>query len=123
MTTHVDRFHAALSVLAGDGHIKQRLTEAFEVNLAELHEDELPLTVQRDFAELRQAMYRVTPNNGEGPICASVRKMSCDEAGQHAAAVLNVYRDLVRLSGEKPGLIGEAGNDPMRVPPFLVKSV
>ena len=41
MTDHVDRFHAALLVLAGHGHVKQRLIKAFEENLADIQEDEL----------------------------------------------------------------------------------
>jgi len=78
MSYHVDRFFAALSVLAGHGHIKQRLIRAYEDNLAEINEDELPVTAKQTFADLKQQMYRVSPLNGEGPICASVRKMSVD---------------------------------------------
>ena len=37
MTDHLDRFHAALTVLAGHGHIKQRLIRAFEDNLVDIH--------------------------------------------------------------------------------------
>ena len=40
MTDHVDRFHAALMVLVGHGHIKQRLIKAFDENLVDIHEDE-----------------------------------------------------------------------------------
>ena len=123
MTTHVDRFHAALTVLAGDGHIKQRLTKAYEDNLAELHEDELPIALKQPFADLRQAMNRVPPLNGEGAVCASVRKMSGTEAGNYASIVVALYRDLVRHTAEGQLAIADADNDEMRVPPFLVKSV
>ena len=80
MADHVDRFHAALIVLAGHGHVKQRLIEAFERHLADIDEDDLPITVKQSFADLRSEMQRVAPSHGEGPICASVRKMSLDEA-------------------------------------------
>jgi hypothetical protein len=32
MSYHVDRFYAAVSVLSGHGHIKQRLIKAYEEN-------------------------------------------------------------------------------------------
>src|SRR5210317_856058 len=91
MTDHLDRFHAALTVLAGHGHIKQRLIKAFEDNLAEIHEDELPIAMKQSFADLRHEMHRVTPLNGEGPICASVRKMSLDEASEIAGRIVSLY--------------------------------
>ena len=76
MTNHVERFHAALTVLAGHGHIKQRLIKAYEENLVDINDDELPITLKQPFADLRLQMHSVSPLNGEGPICASVRKMS-----------------------------------------------
>ena len=85
MMNHVDRFHAALTVLAGHGHIKQRLMKAYEDNLAEINEDELPIASKQLFADVRRQMHSVTPLNGEGPICASVRKMSVAEASECAA--------------------------------------
>ena len=57
MTDHLDRFHAALTVLAGHGHIKQRLIKAFEDNLLDIHEDELPVAMKQPFADLRQEMF------------------------------------------------------------------
>ena len=47
MTNHVERFHAALTVLAGHGHIKQRLIKAYEENLAAINEDELPISLKQ----------------------------------------------------------------------------
>ncbi len=123
MTDHVNRFHAALLVLAGHGHIKQRLIRAFEDNLAELHEDELPLTTKQAFADLRQDMQRVAPLNGEGPICASVRKMSVEEASDCAQRIVAMYGDIVRLRDDGQASLPLADNDETRVPPFLVKSV
>ena len=76
MTDHVNRFHAALQVLAGHGHVKQRLIKAFEEHLDDIHEDELPAALKQTFTDLRHEVHRVSPLNGEGPICASVRKMS-----------------------------------------------
>lgn len=123
MVDHVDRFHAALTVLAGNGHVKQRLIKAFSEYLADIHEDELPLSMREPFADLRSAMHRVSPLNGEGPICASVRKMSLAEAGDCAAQVVTLYRALFRSLDEVPAGHSVPADDQPRVPPFLVKSV
>ena len=122
MTYHVDRFYAAVSILAGDGHIKQRLMRAYQDNLDEISEEELPVELKAPFAKLRSRMHRVAPLNGEGPICASVRKMSVDEASDCAVSVVSLYGEVLRQS--------ENLQDPLplqdktqKVPPFLVKSV
>jgi len=123
MTNHVERFHAALTVLAGHGHIKQRLIKAYEENLVDISEDELPITLRQPFADLRLQMHSVSPLNGEGPICASVRKMSFAEASDCAGLVVTMFGEIARLRDEtEVGLpLGEL--EETRVPPFLVKSV
>ncbi|MDX1517488.1 MAG: hypothetical protein R3288_11650 [Woeseiaceae bacterium] len=120
MTNLVDRFHAAVTVLAGDGHIKQRLIHAYQDNLAEIEDDELPVAVREGFAELTQRMHSVAPLNGEGPIRASVRKMSCSEAGQCGESVVALYADILRLADTLPEARPPAEEAPV-VPAFLVK--
>lgn len=122
MTNHVDRFHAALTVLAGHGHIKQRLIKAYEENLVDIHEDELPISLKQMFADLRRQMHSVAPLNGEGPICASVRKMSCEEASECASSVVVLFREVTRQSGDTQVSLALNDGDEVRVPPFLVKS-
>ena len=123
MTDHVDRFHAALTVLAGHGHIKQRLMKAFESHLEDIHEDELPSTMRQSFVDLRHEMHRVSPRNGEGPICASVRKMSLADAADCAARIVGLYGEICRASDDSQVSLPLADGDEVRVPPFLVKSV
>jgi len=123
MTDHVDRFHAALMVLVGHGHIKQRLIKAFDENLVDIQEDELPIATQQPFADLRHEMFRVSPLNGEGAICASVRKMSFDEASDCAGRIVDLYGQIARqCDGTQVNLPLNDAEEP-RVPPFLVKSV
>jgi len=98
MSYHVDNFFAAVSVLSGHGHIKQRLISAYEDNLASIRDDDLPVPVKQSFADLTSLMHRVAPLNGEGPICASVRKMSIDEANQCAQLMVDLYGDMIRHS-------------------------
>ncbi len=123
MTNHVDRFHAALTVLAGHGHIKQRLIKAYEDNLVDIGEDEIPPAAKQSFSDLRQQMRNVIPSNGEGPICATVRKMSLTEASECAASMVTLYGELSRLRDDTQGSLPLTDGEESRVPPFLVKSV
>ena len=123
MTNHVDRFHAALTVLAGHGHIKQRLIKAYEDFLLDINEDELPISMKQAFVDLRRQMYCVTPQNGEGAICASVRKMSFDEASDCAASVVSLFGEISRNQSETQVALPLDEIADARVPPFLVKSV
>ena len=123
MTDHVDRFHAALTVLVGHGHIKQRLIKAFDENLVEVQADELPIAMRQPFADLRHEMFRVSPLNGEGAICASVRKMSFDEASDCAGRILELYGEITRQRDDIQANLPLNDAEEPRVPPFLVKSV
>jgi hypothetical protein len=123
MKNHVDRFHAALTVLAGHGHIKQRLMKAFEENLVNINDDEIPIALRQSFADLRHQMHSVVPLNGEGSICASVRKMSLTEASECAASVVDLYGHVSRMQDDTQGSLPLVDAEESRVPPFLVKSV
>jgi len=122
MSYHVDRFYAAVSVLAGHGHIKQRLIKAYEDNLSSISDDELPLEIKKTFSALRAHMHRVAPLNGEGPICASVRKMSIDEAADCAGSVVAMYGHICRLEPHAESMLPIDATERPGVPPFLVKT-
>jgi len=123
MTNHVDRFFAALTVLSGHGHIKQRLIKAYEEHLDEIEVDELPVATKQAFADLRKSMYRVAPLKGESPVCASVRKMSPEDASECACQVVVLYAELSRMRDDGPALMPLGDGESPRVPPFLLKSV
>ncbi len=122
MTNHVDRFYAALNVLAGHGHIKQRLTRAFEDNLVDIDEDELPIALKQAFADLRQSVTRFAPLNGESAICATVRKMSPEEASECATQIVALYSDLTRKRDAVDVGLAIGDDKPAPLPPFLVKT-
>ena len=122
MPHHIDNFFSAVSALAGHGHIKQRLIAAYEDNLEHIDEDYLPKPVRESFANLKDLMHSVTPANGEGPICASVRKMSVDEANQCAQIMVDLYGDMIRHSDSGQRALPLQIVDPAVVPPFLAKS-
>jgi hypothetical protein len=101
MSNHVNRFYAAVSVLAGGGRIKQRLVKAYEENLAAIEDEDLPIAVKQSFADLRHMMSRDDPvMKREGRIRASVRK----EADECAHKMIDLYRDMIRYSdnAQKP---------------------
>ena len=123
MTNHVECFHAALTVLAGHGHIKQRLIKAYEENLVDINEDEMPVSMKQLFADLRRQMRCVTPLNGEGAICASVRKMSFNEASECAASVVTIFGEISRIQDDTQVALSLDEMEEARVPPFLVKPV
>ncbi len=122
MSNQVNRFYAAVSVLAGHGYIKQRLVKAYEENLAVIEEEDLPIAIKQSFADLRHMMSRVDPVKAEGRIRASVRKMSVEEADQCAHKMINLYRDMIRYrDNDQQSLPPQIGDRPA-VPPVLVKS-
>ena len=123
MSYHVDHFYAAVSVLAGHRHIKQRLMKAYEEHLDAILEDELPAAVRESFIELQRTMHRVAPLNGEGPICASVRKMSAEQAGECAESIVRMYHDMIRYADSDQPDIALDHENRKAVPPFLIKSV
>ena len=123
MSYPVDSFHAAASVLVGHGHIKQRLMKAFEDYLDAIDEDEVPDERRDAFVEVQKAMHRVAPLNGEGSVCASVRKMSPVEAGDCAITILSIYRDMLRSFDDDSPEVRMSQHEHKKVPPFLLKSV
>jgi hypothetical protein len=122
MPHHVNRFFAAVSVLVAHGPIKQRLIRAYEDNLVFIEEDELPESVQKSFARLSRMMHCVAPANGEGPICASVRKMSKVQADDCAALIVEMYGNIIHSEDESGATTAFAAEHHASVPPFLVKS-
>ena len=77
----------------------------------------------QSFSDLRRQMRNVIPSNGEGPICATVRKMSLAEASECAASMVTLYGELSRLRDDTQGSLPLTDGEESRVPPFLVKSV
>ncbi len=122
MTYHLNRFLAAVSVLSGNGHIKQRLISAYEDNLADLEDDEIPVSVSELFADLRAMMQRVAPLNGESHIRASVRKMSLADAQECSHLMVALYAKMAELASQESHPKLAAVPTAEKVPAFLAKS-
>ena len=124
MPDQAERFGQALSVLAGHGDIKKRLIQAFEENLSDIDQQTLPSPVKGEFRSLQRRLTSVAPLNGEGPVCASVRKMSVFEADECARMVVGMYGELLRVDLEEgSATANDPGAESADVPPILLKSV
>ena len=122
MSKYVNRFYTAVSVLAGNGHIKQRLVRAYEDNLVLIDEDDMPKVLRPSFADLILLMNNVAPLNGEGAIRASVRKMSIEEADDCAHRIVDLYGDMIRIVDGAQTDLPLILEDKAAVTPVLVKA-
>jgi hypothetical protein len=95
------RLERAVLILVGEGPVKQRLVAAFSECLADLEDVDWPPTLRADFQNLAAALRRVQPVGKEGPIRASIQKMSFSEAAAHAAAIARLYAQLAAPLGER----------------------
>lgn len=122
MFNHVDQFMAAVSAMAGNGHVKQRLIQAYDENLRSIDEAELPAPARKRFAELRRLMESVAPLNGEGPIRATVRKMSVHDTERAARLMVEVMAEVIRHADARQARLPLQAEERPSVPRFLSKS-
>ena len=122
MSNNVERFLTAVSVMAGNGHIKQRLIQAYEDHLQGIACDELPLAARQPYADLRAMLQTVLPLNGEGAIRATVRKMSLYDADRCARLMVGLLAEVIRSSDSGQKRLPLQSDERPVVPPFLVKS-
>lgn len=122
MSNHVDQFMTAVSVMAGNGHVKQRLIKAYDEHLRSLDENDLPISARKQFAELRRLMESVAPLNGEGPIRATVRKMSVHDTERAARLMVELMAEVVRHTDGRQAHLPLKAEERPSVPRFLSKS-
>jgi hypothetical protein len=85
------RLEAAALSLAGPGHIKDRLLDAYRRHLQDIHETDLPGDLGAEFAGMIHALHRSPALPGDDVVRASVRKMSSAEASRYAELVVRLY--------------------------------
>jgi hypothetical protein len=122
MVDLVDEFITAVSVMAGNGHIKQRLVQSYEDNLEGIECDDLPVAARQPYADLRAMLQSVSPLNGEGAVRATVRKMSANDAEECAKLMVQLLAEVIRHSGSEQKRLPLQADERAVVPPFLVKS-
>jgi hypothetical protein len=85
------KLETAVTILIGHGALKDRLALAYTDCLEPLDEQDLPVEVQDEFAQLTQAMHRARALPGDNIVRASIRKLSNEEAQRYAALVVRIY--------------------------------
>lgn len=97
MSYVAQRLEAAVLMLVAEGPVKQRLKSAYALHLEELEAADVPRRLGAPLARLHGAMHRVAPmGTTDSRVTASVQKMSPTEAGEHAAAIVRLYVELLR---------------------------
>jgi hypothetical protein len=91
------RLEAAALSLAGPGHIKDRLHDAYCKHLQDIQESDLPEECGLEFAEMIHALHRAPALPGGDVVRASVRKLSNEEACHYAELVVRLYGLLAGL--------------------------
>jgi hypothetical protein len=81
---------AALS-LAGPGHIKHRLFDAYRRYLQDIQQSDVPGELAPAFGDMIQALHRAPALPGDDVVKASVRKLSNDQACRYAELVVRLY--------------------------------
>ncbi len=121
MSYLAERFQAAVTVLVGDGAIKDRLASAYVENLDDLEETEFPAALRQTFADLELALHAEHPIGREPCVRATVRKMSSCEARAHASTIVMLYAELVR-HGHRAEPLRVVPSGRKKPPKYLSKS-
>jgi flavin reductase (DIM6/NTAB) family NADH-FMN oxidoreductase RutF len=116
------RFEAAVSTLITDGPVKKRLVQAYSSHLEDLTEVDIPPQSGDALAKLHCSLHEIAPVGRESAVQASVQKMSANEATEHAAAIFELYRELVTIErrGEHLRVVKSAAEEEDAPPNFLV---
>ena len=91
MAGALESLHFAMLELVRSTPIKQRLVSAYRRHLVSIEPDELPAEIRDTFRQIIKSLQGVSPQPGENPVVASVRKMSTQEAEECAASVVEIF--------------------------------
>ena len=98
MVSAWDSLHSATLELVRSTPIKQRLIAAYRRHLSVIDEAQLPAEARGSFAQVMRSLAGVPPLRGEDAVTASVRKMSCQEADDCAALIVELLGMLSRAT-------------------------
>ena len=106
MSDNLEYLRRAALILAGPGQIKQRLLDAHHGGLQLVDRAALPAAVGTEFAALLSAFSGARATGGLSVAQTAVRKMSEQEAGRHAQAVIGMLIALSALGAEEAEAAG-----------------
>ncbi|HEY1725462.1 MAG TPA: hypothetical protein VGF89_08565 [Steroidobacteraceae bacterium] len=92
------RLEAAALSLAGSGHIKDRLFEAYCRFLEGLQAADVPGELAAEFNDMITALHRSPALPGDDVVKASVRKLSNDQACRYAELVVRLYGTIAGMA-------------------------
>jgi len=118
MSYLTERFCTAVSVLVGEGSVKDRLVTAYAEYLDDLESNELPQGLRRKFDDLHAALHAVKPLDSEPCVRATIRKMSTLQAGTHARSIVSLYAELV-CRGERAEPLKIVNGKGKKAPRFI----
>ena len=96
MSRVYDRLESATLCLARSGAIKDRLSDAWRLYLANIEAEDLPRELRLQFLELSGFMQRERPMRGEDAVRATIRKMSNDDAERQATLIVRMFCRMTR---------------------------
>jgi hypothetical protein len=96
MSRIYDRFESATLHFTRSGAIKERLEGAWRQCLAHIESDDVPREIRLQFIELCSQMQRERPMRGEDAVRATIRKMSNEEAENHASVIVRMFCRMTR---------------------------
>jgi len=86
-----EQLEAAVTALAAQGALKDRLAQAWCSHLETIDAQDLPLESQQDFSEMSKSIHGARVLPGDNIVRASVRKLSNEEAERFAALIVRIY--------------------------------
>src|SRR5260221_11037372 len=85
------RLEAAVTLLAGDGTLKERLAAAYREHLDDIDELELPNEGQLEYSQMSRTMHLARALPGDNVVRPSGRKLPNEEAHRFAALIGRMY--------------------------------
>jgi hypothetical protein len=109
MSRVYDRLESATLLLTRSSAIKDRLHSAWRQYLSFIDAEDVPRDLRLQFLELSSAIQRERPLRGEDAVRATIRKMSNEEAGKHAAHIVRMFCRMTRQQELELPLPGNTG--------------
>jgi hypothetical protein len=104
MTRVYDRLESATLHFARSGGIRERLEGAWRQWLSKIEPEDIPREMRLQFLDLSARIQRERPLRGEDALKATIRKMSNDEAEQHATVIVRMFCRMTRQQELELGL-------------------
>jgi hypothetical protein len=104
MTRVYDRLESATLHFARSDPIRERLEGAWRQYLSRIEAEDVPREIRLQFLELSAQLQRERPLRGEDAVKATIRKMSNDEAQQHATVIVRMFCRMTRQQELELGL-------------------